>query len=307
MSVTRVSDAQLFSLLSERAGQLQAQIADLQAQVASGQRLTTPDQDPIAAGQVVRFNADLAALTQYGSASRFGSDVLGAQDKALGDAEQIMVRADEIATQQASGLLGPGERQAAAEEVHGLLQALTAIGNTELAGRRIFAGLAAGPPPFADPDSAGYDPSTAYSGATEAFYLKTGSSPTDRVRLTTAPQVAGTAVTTTFTGSLVALQDLETKLRTNVDVTSTLTALAQGRDDITTEQASVGAREAQLVGRVTQLSALQTANQGARSRLQDADLVGVVSQLSQAQTALQALLAAGGQLVQTSLVDLLHV
>jgi len=41
--------------------------------------------------------------------------------------------------------------------------------------------------------------------------------------------------------------------------------------------------------------------------VQDADLATVITQLTQAQTALQATLAAGAQLAQTSLVNLLKI
>jgi flagellar hook-associated protein 3 FlgL len=301
MTIGRVSDAQSSALLVARAGRLQTTIDDLEEQIASGKRFERPEQDGFGAAQVVRSNNTLGGLAQYASTSNFGNTVLGAQDQALGDAEQIMVRAQEIATQQASGLLSPSERAAAREEVHGLLQGLTAIGNQELAGRRLFGGLALdAPPPFTDPDATGYSASTAYVGSTQEFSIQVGGSASERVRISTRGD-------TVFADGLTSLAALETALAPGGNVASTLAGLAQGQATIDAERASVGARETQLIDRGQQLSGLTVHEQQTLSHVQDADLAAVVAQLTQAQTALQATLAAAAQVAQTSLASLLHL
>jgi len=303
MTISRVSDAQSFALLADRTGQLQASLQTLEQQVSSGKRIFTPDDDPLAAAAATRAQSALAALTQYGSASGFGTGVLGTEDKALDEAQQIMVRAEEIATQQASSLLSPGERASAREEVHGLLEGLTALGNTELGGRRVFAGLAADTnTPFAavPDDVSTYDPSSAYKGSAQEFSVKVGSGSAERVRITTR----GDKV---FQSSLQALKDLWTALDTNGDTSGTLSELSAGRDDLATERASVGARQAELIDRSSQVKSLTLDQQKALSDAQDADLVSVISRLTQTQTALQAALTAGAEIARTSLVDLLRV
>src|SRR5205823_1162893 len=150
--------------------------------------------------------------------------------------------------QQASGLLSPSERAAAREEVHGLLQGLTAIGNQELAGRRLFGGLALdAPAPFTDPDATGYSASTAYVGSTQELSIKVGGSASERVRVSTRGD-------TVFGDGLTALESLETALATGGNVTSTLAGLAQGQATFDAERASVGAREAGLIDRGQQVS-----------------------------------------------------
>ena len=301
MGISRVSDAQTFALLTERSGRLQVEIQTLEDQIATGKRLLHPDQDPLGAADVIRHGANLAALDQYADSARFGTSVLGSEDRLLEDARNLVVRAEQIATQQASSL-NTDQRAAAREEVHGLLEALTAIGNTEFAGRRLFGGLALdAPAPFADPNAGGYTAATAFTGSTQDFALKIGSTATERVRLSTrGDQVLQDA--------LVGLEALETALASPTgDVTATLPGLAQGRNTLITERSSVGAREAQLLQRTTQVGGLALSVQGALARVQDADLVTVVTQLTQAQTALQAVLAVGARIAQTSLVDLLRL
>ena len=310
MAISRVSDAQTFAFLTARTGRLQVQIRRLQEEIASGRRLLSPEEDVAGAAEVVRLDGSLAALAEHARSSGFGTDVLSAEDKALGDAHEILVRAREIATQQGSGLLGDDERAAAREEVHGLLQGLTAVANSELAGRRLFGGLALdAPAPFADPDSTGYTAATAYTGSTQEFSLKVGSSSTERVRLSTqGSAVFGGAPGTP--GALEALEALETALApggTADDVRATEAALEQGENIIERERASVGARQEQLIAQGSRLSGVTLQEQGALSRVRDADLATVITELTQAQTALQATLATAAQLAQTSLVNLLKV
>jgi flagellar hook-associated protein 3 FlgL len=301
MSIQRVADAQTFALLNQRASALEVQIRRLQHQVTTGALFSSPEESPSAAVQILRSRADLGALAKYGDGAGFGVQVLGAQDKALGEATSLMVRAEEIAAQMSSGLISPEQRLAAAEEVRGILEGLTSLGNAELAGRRLFAGLALdSAPPFADPDSLGYDPANAYTGSTQEFSVKIGGGAAERVRLSTD----GDAV---FENPLVGVAALEAALRTNGDVAGTVAGLVQGRNTLAAERASVGARQAQLVDRDEQVGATILREQTALAEVNDTDLVVVISQLVQAQTALQATLQAGTRVIQTNLTNLVSI
>jgi hypothetical protein len=224
MALGRISDSLSYAFLVERSTRLQVTLRTLQERIASGRRLIDLEDDPLAAAQAARFDASLGALAQYAASSRFGIDVLAAQDDALGEAQQLLVRAEEIATQQATGLVSAAERAAAREEVRGLLQAMTALGNAELAGRRLFGGLALeAPAPFADPETPGYQAATAYSGSTQELSVKIGSDASERVRVSTR----GDQV---FQSALQALQDLDAALAApGGDVAGTLAGLAAGR------------------------------------------------------------------------------
>jgi flagellar hook-associated protein 3 FlgL len=301
MPVSRVGDAQVFDFLISRSNRLRADLQTVQEQIASGRKLLRPEQDPLAAGQVVRTQQRLVELAALGESTRFGSAVLGAEDDALGEATSILTRSREIATQQATGLLGPAERAAAREEVRGLMEAMTALGNTEFAGRRVFGGLAQdAPPPFTDPDTPGWTAAAAYVGSQQEFSLKVGATSAERVRLTTRGD-------TVFGGALAALEALDTALATNAPVAPTLTNLEAASDAISAERASVAARQADLLGRQKQMDASSLSEENLLSSLRDADLATSITQLTQLQTALEALLAAGAEISRTSLVSLLGV
>jgi flagellin-like hook-associated protein FlgL len=195
-----------------------------------------------------------------------------------------------------------GQRDAAAEEVHGLLQELTRIGNDQVGGRRLFAALQqdSGTAPFDSPDQVGYDPTAAYHGPATGFSISVGAGATDVVRLSTpGDQVFGS--------SLVALADLEDRLRTGGDVNGAIDPLEAARQTVAAERASVGARENLLFDRLDQVKAQVLQQKTTRSRLADTDLTEAITRLTQLQTALQAALAAGSQIAQTSLTALLRL
>jgi flagellar hook-associated protein 3 FlgL len=299
--MARISDANAFNAIRDRMQSVQAEVRRLQDQLSSGQRLVVADQDPLGAGEVVRAGARIAALGSYGKSASFGTQVLNAQDDALAQATNLLVRAEELASQQSTGLYDAGQRAAAKEELHGLLKQLTAIGNSELAGRRIFGGLALdAAAPFADPDTPGWTAATSYVGSTYEAAFKVGDGPGERVRVSTRGD-------TVFGAALSALSGLETTLGGTGSVQPSITALQDARNAIEAERASVGARQAQLTDRGTQLTSLTLQEQSARSALRDTDFADAASQLVQAQTALQAVLAAASQMKDTSLTALLKL
>ena len=145
-----------------------------------------------------------------------------------------------------------------------------------------------------------YDPAKAYTGSTQEFFVKVGGSADDRVRITTRGD-------TVFGGALAALKDLWTALDTNGGAGGTLAELGTARDALSTERASVGARQSELIARTSQVKSLTVEQQKALSEAQDSDLVAVIARLTETQTALQAALTAGAEIARTSLVDLLKL
>jgi flagellar hook-associated protein 3 FlgL len=296
----RVSDAMRLRLLVEGHDRLQSRLLSLQSQLATGRRIVAAADDPVGAAAVLRASGALAALAQYDDSTGFGLSVLGAADGALADAGELLVRAEEIASALASGTHGPTARAAAAEEVHGLLQALTAIGNRTLAGRRLFGGLAEDAvAPFHDPDAAGYDPAAAYAGSPYEFQLRIGAEET--MRLSTN----GGAV---FGEAIEALAALAAALRTpGGDVAATQAALAGGRERVSAERADVGVRQTRLLAHRSALAQDTIEETARRSGIEDADVVAVVTELAQVEQALQVLLAAYGRDRDAGLASLLRV
>jgi len=291
--IQRVTQATLIRELQASVARMQRQLVVAQETVSSQKRLLEASDDPAAVARVNRLRGETRALTALSDNVAFGTAVLGAEDAGLEQAETIMTRAREIATQQASGLTSPVARQQAAEEVTELERSLLALGNTAVGGRYVFGGLVSGAPPFANFDDPGFAPATAYTGPGDPFVIRSG---TDQsLRLTTA----GNQV---FGESLLAIDNLRQTLEAGTAPVASLDEIENGAATLRAERASVGARLARAQSRDQEISGALNNVRKALGGLEDADLTIAISDLVQLQSALQATLAAGSAL-QTSILD----
>jgi len=291
--IQRVTQATLIRELQASVARMQRQLVVAQETVSSQKRLLEASDDPAAVARVNRLRGETRALTALSDNVAFGTAVLGAEDAGLEQAETIMTRAREIATQQASGLTSPVARQQAAEEVTELERSLLALGNTAVGGRYVFGGLVSGAPPFANFDDPGFAPAIAYTGPGDPFVIRSG---TDQsLRLTTA----GNQV---FGESLLAIDNLRQTLEAGTAPVASLDEIENGAATLRAERASVGARLARAQSRDQEISGALNNVRKALGGLEDADLTIAISDLVQLQSALQATLAAGSAL-QTSILD----
>jgi len=295
MILGRVTQSTIFRTLTSSVDRLQRQLARAQEEVSSQKKLLSASDDPAGAAQANRLRGENTSLKALDDGIGFGTAVLGAQDGALDQAGNLVARAQEIATQQASGLTTPEARQQASEEVAQIERGMLTLANTQVAGRYVFGGLATGPQPFANLDDPGFDPTTAYSGSTTPFTLPIASGQT--VTLTTpGDQVFGSTIT--------ALDHLRTTLAAGTSPDTSVDELNVAGDALRAERANVGGRVTRLQDRSAQIGRLSDTATSLLSGVEDADLTTAISQLVQLQTALQATLASGSTL-QQSILDYL--
>jgi flagellar hook-associated protein 3 FlgL len=216
----------------------------------------------------------------------------------LGEVHDIMIRARELAAGLSGGLTTPAARQTAAVEVTELEKGLLALGNTTVAGRYVFGGLATTGPVFTSFDDPGFAPATAYTGSPTPFAVRTARD--ESVRLTTS----GGDV---FGSSLQAIDDLRQTLAAGNDPAATLTPLEGAANDVRQERASVGGRLARLQSRDQEIGTAITTAKTLLSGVEDADLTETVTQLAQVRNALEATLTAGSSLLQTTILDYLKL
>lgn len=297
MMIGRVTQSTVTRQLVDNIQKLQARISDAQDALSTGKRLRSPSDDPAGAALANQLRGQSQDLTALQNTVGFGTAVLGAQDDALSQADALLTRAREIASQQSSGLGDPQSRQAAASEVSELERSLIALGNTQVEGRYVFGGLGSAAPPFTGLDDVGFDPLNPYTGPSTAFVARTSSQGTTRLT-TPGDQVFGS--------SIAALDGLRQTLTAGNVPTASIDALTQAAADLSTEQTSVGGRASQLSDRATEISSGLAQVEARLGSVEGADYATTITQLTQLQTALQATLASS-QTLQTSILDYLKL
>ena len=128
----------------------QAKLAHTQQQLATGQKLITAKDDPVAAGNAVGLDRTLAELERFTANATNVQNRLGLQENALTQVGSAMARVHELTIQANNSALGDDSRKAISSELQAIYQGLLDLANsTDGSGRYLFGGTADGSAPFA--------------------------------------------------------------------------------------------------------------------------------------------------------------
>ena len=118
-----------------------SRLADIQGQLASGQRINRAADGPAALVAVERLGAETRELSRSIESAQRGVNLFQAAEAGIAQAGDLLVRARDLAVQAADGTLGSEERSLLQEQLDGTLQALARVGNTtRFAGDNLLSG-----------------------------------------------------------------------------------------------------------------------------------------------------------------------
>lgn len=266
-------------------------IEDAQASIVTGRRVRTVSDDPVAAAAVMRTSSELRALEQYRRNVVSAELRLAAEEHALDRLNEIMIRAREIAVSQADATANDMTRAAALAEVERLIESVTQIGNTRIAGGFLFGGDTADRAPFED-----------------TGVLAPGITGTPGIEISAGYVVAVTHNARQVfedTGVLDALHGLQDGLAGNdpAAIADSAAGLTHAFEEIQYLLGEVGARANQLNMAGETADALSAELEIRRSRLEDADFEAAIMELTARQTTLQAAMLATSRILSMRLTD----
>lgn len=144
ISTNMVYNASLHSMLGK-----QASLNKLQTQLATGQKLVSAKDDPVAAGTAVKLDRAVSALGQFAANANRVENRLGLQENAMAEAGELMVQVNELTVQANNPALSDADLKAIASQLRAIGDQLLAVANTtDGAGRYLFGGSADGTAPF---------------------------------------------------------------------------------------------------------------------------------------------------------------
>lgn len=147
----RVADKMQFDQVRNNVSKNRSQMAELQNQAATQKRVTKPSDDPLAASRVLSNRIDLQSNRQFTKSLNYAKSFLEVTDQALNDISEVLMRAKELAINQANDASANEEsRRVVATEVEQLHNAMVAIGNRKLGDRFIFGGYKTMHAPFSE-------------------------------------------------------------------------------------------------------------------------------------------------------------
>ena len=310
----RVSSNSFPNLLIQQLSDLTDRQARLQSQVATGQRIQLPEDDPAAVHRVLNLQSEKRSLGQYQQNIAYLKEVGDANYTSLSGLKTISDRAGEIAT-LADGTKSPEELRAYGTEVTQLIQQAVQTMNSKLRGDYLFGGTQNNQPPFVMTQAAdGTVQSVTYQGniSTNETEIAEGSLFSMQVvganDTGTGPRglISDSRFGADFFNHLISLQNHLVAGDTDSISSQDSANLNQDEENLLYHIGTNGALQSQLDSAQT-LS--QSRSQGIDNLISndaDADLAESLVRLNQTQTAYQAALQSAATIMNTSLLDYLH-
>ena len=278
--------------------QLGSQTSRLQAQVASGQRITQPEDDPAAAGRVLAEQSELRRVGQFDRNATRAQEISQATFAGLKGIKDISDRAGELAT-LAQSPSDPAALTAYSAELNQLIEQLVQVGNTRLGNDYIFAGTKVDTPPFnATRDAQGNVTSVTYDGDANQASI-----PLSEVA-NVAPGTTG-ATNLGIRDLLNQLVGLRNALTANdsVAIGTARTNIVNGEDGFISAMAENGAVQTRIEVNQSQQRSRGDNLVSLVSSETSADLPNTIVRLNQAQTSYQAALQSAATIMRISLLD----
>ncbi len=270
----------------------------LQRQVATGQRITDPSDDPAAIARVLRLQGEKREIQQFSRNHDRALNVSQSSFSALKQLKETSDRAGEIAV-LGVGTSGVDALGAYAKEADQMIEQALQTANTKYSGEHLFGGTRSDLTPFAATrDATGKITAIAYNGAAAGAEIRIS----EGAKLSPFTTGAENQKLADFMNNLVNLRDaLETG--TGAAVQATRPALEASEDDFLVTMSGVGAKQTRLeADRMQNESRFEELDRLSAAET-DVDLPSTVVQLTQAQTAYQAALQSGSRILSMSLLD----
>ena len=271
---------------------------EVQERVGSGLRINRPADDPQATGRVMAQRTTLELNGQYRRNADLADAELAVSEQALASLGSVLQRAQELATQGATGSIGASERRHIGVEVGQLLNQAVTLGNTRHAGRYMFAGHRTGTAPFV-PDLAAYPGAVTYVGDTGEITRELGQG--DRM-------VSNLTGDRTFSAAYTTLIQLRDDLMgNNAAGISAGTSQVQARlEESLTLRSEIGAKARRVEVAREQLDDADGMLRTLIAGLEEADLTENIVDLQRREVALNAALGATGRVLNMSLLEFLR-
>ncbi len=282
----RISTAQMYYKGVTAMLDKQAELAKTQQQLATGERILAPSDDPAAATQAMQLEQIIETTKQYQRNANYAESKLSLEETVLVEVGNILQRVRELAVRANNDTLSAGDRTAIAAEVRSVQKDLVQLANTQDAnGEYVFAGFKTATIPFSD-DGAG---NFTYNGDQGQRALQIGDNRQvtigdsgDQVFMRVDDGAGG------FSSMFDVLYEFATDLEANAPNTATLTKLDSALDNVLTVRASIGARMNSIENQRGANDSFSLLMEENRSKLRDLDYAEAVSRFEQQMLALQA-------------------
>ena len=291
----RVSDNMLGTTLISDLQRVQSQMLQVQQQVATGQRIQAPSNDPVGTENVLQWDSALAQNTQDQTNAQDALSWLNAGSNSLSQGVSILQEVRSLAVSVGSGDLTSNQLQSVADQVTSAANSLAQVANTKVGADYIFSGDQTQTIPFVQ----GTGGTWTYQGNSGAIARELAPGMSVPVNVP-----GGTLFGPAFSAIQQILTDLGSGAVGNV-TGADLKQLDSAISGLTGGEGLVGGRAQQVTSAQSQLVNMEATLKQLRAGTLDTNVTQAVVQLQQLQVSYQSALAVGAQLMQKTLANYL--
>lgn len=299
-----LSTSGFYEKATRQIGTLRQQANTLQEQVSSEQKFSRSSEDPVAAARMRTLTRQqrLSEVDESNSSHAMGD--LQMADNALSSMADIIIRAQELATQAASATVSDEQRVSIGNEIADLQEGLLLAANSRnLAGYALFGGETSGKAYESDGTTVTY----IGTASTKAVALGEDQEVTPSL---TGPEVLNFTVDGTSTDLFAVLGNLASALQTGTPDPATaardsLTGLDAGLEKVTTSQTVIGARMGWVESLDDRRDSAGLLIAEEQQNVGGADLATTITRLQEVMTVLEASQASFVKLANLSLFNLI--
>jgi flagellar hook-associated protein 3 FlgL len=273
----------------------------LQEQLATGLKVNSPSDDPLAARRAVNIRSVIAKQEQYITNISSAGPLLEESGTSLQTVVSVLQRANELALQGANGTSSQTQMNELAIEVNQLIEATLTEANHQTNGRYVFGGTRTLDAPFvATRDAEGQITAVTYQGNNEAIEI--GVTDGISVRINETGKDAFLSDQDVFQTLIDIRDNLLSGDKTSLE-TDRLTELTTTQNQLLISMAAIGATQNRLETLTTNTEASVDQLRVTLSDNIDADYAETVVNLNAQSNAYQAALEAAARVIQPSLLD----
>jgi len=291
----RITDRMVINHTISQLQQERQRLGDAQTRVATGRRLLRPSDNPADVERALTLASELATVQNQATNLGTTRDWLNGTEAALGNFNDLMIRARNLALKAANSTNSDDELAAMASEANGVLQNALAIANTNQGGYYLFAGQQVRTAPFKEESNA-----IIYQGDNQEMRHLVELGQTMPVNITGVAGDHGGLL-----NGLTQLKALQQALTAN-DQNGVQDFLKQSESvnkDIYVSLSTVGARIQRIDRTAARLQQRDVDLKQLYSNLVDADMATTISEMNAEQQAYQMALAASARAIPRSLLD----
>lgn len=282
----RISTSQMYQQSVSTMLNKQAELAKTQLQVATGDRILSPSDDPAAATRILELNQAIDTNSQYQRNADYAEARLGVEEAVLTNFTDQLQRVRELAVQANNDTLTPEDRDSIATEVRQILDSLIQLANTKDSnGEYIFGGYQTGVEPFSHDGMGNFT----YAGDQGQRMLQIGASSQVAIGDSGSDVFLGIDDGAGGVSSVFgAVYDFIVDLEADNPSSTTLDRMDSSMDEIFVTRSTIGARMNTIDNQRSMNDSFNLLLEDNRSALADLDFAEAIARLEQQTLALQA-------------------